>query len=544
MGAVDADWVALPGTDIGLPPNVVRVDAPLPDYMQVFVVLKDYVGRDAVHAAATKPGIFGEDYSSKLPLADELSSEKTIHGSVGHFAASHGLISEEFHFQVDGEIKNFDLGPSILLLSGSSIAILRVFKAELIIARIDDADVVLRNGPIYAPRAIAAQIANVIGLDRRPLGMRTHRPKGAASGPPLKPSDIAKKYHFPAALPAALPSKVVVLEFGGRYFRQDILSFLSSVGASPLNISIKNVDVLAPSYKRGDNEEYDVEVTLDIDLIAATVPNLELYVVSSTRDEAGWMAALQAARALDPDVVSISWGMPEDKSYKGFKWTAATLDSLSRTFEIFSQDGITVVAATGDEGSQCGVADGRAHVKYPASDPNVLACGGTKVVSLADSDSVWTSTGGGISNVFQLPDWQTPAKTVLSVNDGATGRGVPDVAGHAFPGFSINFTNSSGAEISLTVGGTSAAVPLYAGLIALIDQALTTRSGHRRRVGCINKLLYSLYDDPKARTKVFEDLSNPVTNSFAGAPGYASRVGWDACTGLGVIVGQELLDRL
>src|ERR1700735_660830 len=100
--------------------------------------------------------------------------------------------------------------------------------------------------------------------------------------------------------------------------------------------------------------------------------------------------------------------------------------------------GVTVCVAAGDDGSTDGVTGGLNHVDFPASSPNVLACGGTKLEASGTSitsEVGWNglasnegATGGGISDVFPLPSYQSAANIPPSANAGGrVGRGVPDV---------------------------------------------------------------------------------------------------------------------
>ena len=180
-----------------------------------------------------------------------------------------------------------------------------------------------------------------------------------------------------------------------------------------------------------------------------------------------------------------------------------------------------------------GVTDGHAHVDFPASSPHVLACGGTRVESSAGAltgEVVWNggasggATGGGVSDVFGLPDYQTTAKVPVSVNPThAKGRGVPDVAGDADPatGYQVRVDGHD-----VVYGGTSAVAPLWAALIAMINQARGTP------VGYLNPTLY------QAAAHACRD----VTSGTNGA--YRARTGWDPCTGLGSPDGAALLKVL
>ena len=100
------------------------------------------------------------------------------------------------------------------------------------------------------------------------------------------------------------------------------------------------------------------------------------------------------------------------------------------------------------------------------------------------------------------------------------GRGVPDVAGNADPetGYQVLADGQAGV-----VGGTSAVAPLWAGLIARINQLLGTP------VGFLNPLLYSQV----ATAKAFRDITKGNNDITGDIGGYPAGPGWDACTGLG-----------
>jgi kumamolisin len=142
-----------------------------------------------------------------------------------------------------------------------------------------------------------------------------------------------------------------------------------------------------------------------------------------------------------------------------------------------------------------------------------------------ESEVVWNdgtdggATGGGISDVFGLPTWQQNAKVPPSVNAGGrVGRGVPDVAGDADPqtGYDILVDGSSGV-----VGGTSAVAPLWAALVARLNQTAP------QPLGFLNATLY-------ANPAAFHDIVSGNNGAYSAGPG------WDACTGLGSPNGAKL----
>jgi len=170
-------------------------------------------------------------------------------------------------------------------------------------------------------------------------------------------------------------------------------------------------------------------------------------------------------------------------------------------------------------------------VDFPASSPHVLGCGGTTLAASNGqrrSEVVWNdqasgggASGGGISTVFPLPVWQANAGVPKGSRTG--GRGVPDVAGDASPETGYQILVDGQQEI---VGGTSAVAPLWAGLIALLNQQIG------KKMGFMNPQLYSLGEVP------FFDITTGNNGTFSAG------TGWDPCTGLGSPNGQQLLKSL
>jgi len=196
---------------------------------------------------------------------------------------------------------------------------------------------------------------------------------------------------------------------------------------------------------------------------------------------------------------------------------------------------VTVLFAAGDELATGGLTDGRAHVWFPASSPYALSCGGTSPTLAAggtgvSAEAVWndgsSGTGGGISDAFPVPAYQSGLALPPSVNDGARRRGVPDVAGAAAgtPGYRMVL---NGAEV--IKDGTSAVAPLWAGLIAIAN----ARRG--APLGFVNSTLY-------ANPSSFRQIDQG--NNRVGGKGYDAGPGWNACTGLGVPNGVDVIAAL
>jgi kumamolisin len=270
-------------------------------------------------------------------------------------------------------------------------------------------------------------------------------------------------------------------------------------------------------------------VVLDVEVIGAIAPGAEQLVYFAPASDRGFVDAVTTALfdPRGPSVLSISWGQAEDQ------WTEQGRQAMDQAFRAAAALGVTVLAASGDNGWTDGLTGKVAHVDYPASSPHVLACGGTRLEETVDGivETVWNdhdgnSTGGGVSSYYDVPSWQAGARVPASVNEGRhTGRGVPDVAGNADPdtGYLI------GDGISEhPFGGTSAVAPLWAALVAQLNQELGSR------VGFLNPLLYEQLDH-----SVFNDVSKGTNGAYR-----ARRAAWDACTGHGTPRGGALLEAL
>ena len=258
-------------------------------------------------------------------------------------------------------------------------------------------------------------------------------------------------------------------------------------------------------------------------------PKASIAVYFAPNTNQGFLDAVTSAvhdSVNKPSVISISWGSAESN------WTAQAMTQFDQAFQAAAAMGVTVCCAAGDNGSSDGVADGKAHVDFPASSPFALGCGGTKLTASGQTISaevVWnanptsSATGGGVSGFFPLPAYQNNAHVPpVSGSAGQTGRGVPDVGGDADPasGYQVRVDGQN-----LVFGGTSAVAPLWAGLIALMNQKLG------RPVGFLNPLLYGSL----AGRGLFNDIVSGNNGSYSAGPG------WDACTGWGSPIGSKLL---
>ena len=392
-----------------------------------------------------------------------------------------------------------------------------------------------RTGEVFLPAELGPRVRGVFGLDDRPQA----RPQFRIADPAdvtasFTPVEIAALYRFPGGATGS-GQCIGLIELGGGYVEDDVAAYFEQLGLTAPGLTAIEVDG-GRNAPTGDPGSADGEVMLDIEVAGAIAPAARIAVYFAPNTDRGFIDAVTTAvhdREHAPSVISISWGGPESS------WTGQAQQALDEAFADAAGLGITVCVAAGDNGATDGVADGRAHVDFPASSPHALACGGTQLRASGaaiTSETVWNdgasggATGGGISDTFALPSWQQAAGVPASVNsDHRVGRGVPDVAGNADPttGYQVEVDGQRA-----TIGGTSAVAPLWAALVALLNEELG------KPVGYVNSVLYGQIGSAAG----FGDVTSG-DNIVAGL-GYRAGPGWDACTGLGSPDGRLLLAAL
>ena len=457
------------------------------------------------------------------------------------YAAQHGADAKDLA-KVSDFAKNHGLAVvetsaarRSVVLSGPAKALSEAFAVTLQQYEHDGGTYRGRTGAITIPADLADVIEAVFGLDDRPQAtahFQRYRPddgvatRAAASS--FTPLQLAKLYNFPPGLDGS-GQCIAIIELGGGYRPADLKAYFSGLGLATPKVKAIRVDGGRNNPTTADSA--DGEVMLDIEVAGAVAPKALIAVYFAPNTSQGFLDAITTAvhdSVNKPSVISISWGAPESG------WTGQGLTQFDQAFQAAAAMGVTVCCASGDNGSADGVTDGKVHVDFPSSSPFALGCGGTKLVATATaitSEVVWneganSATGGGVSGFFALPAYQRQAHVPPIANSGGkTGRGVPDVAGDAHPatGYQVRVDGQN-----FVIGGTSAVAPLWAGLVALMNQKL----GHP--VGFLNPLLYG--------SLVGKSVVHDVTHGNNGS--YAAKAGWDPCTGWGSPNGAKLLKAL
>ncbi|MEC5169564.1 S53 family peptidase [Glaciihabitans sp. GrIS 2.15] len=429
-----------------------------------------------------------------------------------------------------------DLPSRRMRVAGTTAVLSRVFGTHLeaVTSRATDGTEVHhrnRTGMLMVPASLDGIITAVLGLDDRPQARAQFRVAEArAVAVSYTPLDLAEVYHFPAQFDGS-GQTIALIELGGGFAPAELDTYFAGLGITGPHVTAVGIDG-AKNVPGADAAGADGEVLLDIEVAGALSPGANIVVYFAPNTDAGFVDAVSEAThaSVTPTAISISWGQNEDA------WTAQARHALDQAFVDAATLGVTVTVAAGDNGSSDGASDGRNHADFPASSPHVLACGGTSLHAVSgtvQSEVVWNNgkgagaTGGGVSDVFAIPNWQASAGVPAS-SRGTAGRGVPDVAAVADPTTGYEVLVDGEKKI---YGGTSAVAPLWAALVARLVQAAGQPFGllHPRLYGSVSAA-------PKQEG--FRDITSGNNGSFAAKPG------WDACTGLGVPDGTALLALL
>jgi subtilase family serine protease len=371
------------------------------------------------------------------------------------------------------------------------------------------------------------------------------------------PQMIEDAYDFPNGRNAptgAGETIVAVVAYGSPFLQLDLDTFSAQFGLPSTTVErFDQQTVLAP-VGSGD-PLWGLETSLDVEWAHALAPGAHIVVAVAKNDDSSNIAETERELAQAyPDAIDIQ-SFRGDES--GDASDPAAMSVMDGAFAAQAAHGGSVVAASGDFGATNFtpfVGSPAPMASYPAASPLVLAVGGTEGNPYPGGlwnhghyggEQVWNevlangsagASGGAPSSVYPLPIWQRGIT-------GSRTRAVPDVAWNAAAngGVIISFGGTFGA-----IGGTSAAAPQWAAVLALANE-LRARS-HRPQVGLVTPVLYTLARDRSTYRQDFHDVTvgNNAWQQFGpGAlPGFSAGVGYDYPTGLGTPDVARLLKDL
>lgn len=336
---------------------------------------------------------------------------------------------------------------------------------------------------------------------------------------------------------------------------------------------------------QGDESESD----LDLEWSGAIAPGAQILFVyvGNSSNSSVFESAQYAVDNQLASIISFSYGVCE------FDLGQAEATTLEVITSRAASQGQSFLAASGDEGSTACAVTGSTdtvaeqealNVSYPASSPYVTGVGGTEFNEGSNTSTYWSSngsndvitsalsyipevvwnddadggglsaSGGGVSTLFTKPSWQKGVAGIPS--DGK--RDVPDISldasndhdpylyctsdTSAWNSGQVASCNSGFRDVSTgdltAAGGTSFATPIFAGMVARINQ----KQNYTHGSGLLNPALYTLASNSATYASAFHDVTTGNNDCTAGSTycasgdvGYAAGVGYDLTTGLGTV---------
>ncbi len=380
------------------------------------------------------------------------------------------------------------------------------------------------------------------------------------------PAQIKGAYGIPATYDGAGQTVAVIDAYASPTILQDVNQWSTNRGLPTMSPS-QLVQVVPPGiYRLPNNPAQDPsgwygEETLDVEAVHGMAPAAKIVFVGAPNQYQDLDAAMNYV--VDRQVAQIvtnSYGWLTEMLPTGY------VKPYEDTFIQAAAEGIGVYFATGDFGDNTAFF-GFATADWPATSPWVTAVGGTSLAvgesnnrvletgwgtssyncnttTLACTRAGWYyGSGGGVSQLFAEPWYQSNAGLSL------TGRGIPDVAALGDPqtGLLVGQTQTFPDGVyydEYRVGGTSLSSPIFAGLMALLDQKAGAPHGFA------NPLFYenpgAFYDVTSVKTAVTRrnfnngvDASNGTSDvlrtfdDYSGSPTQHTGPGWDNVTGIG-----------
>jgi subtilase family serine protease len=366
------------------------------------------------------------------------------------------------------------------------------------------------------------------------------------------PHKLRTAYHIDTLTQQGFTGKgqtvVVIVSYGSPTIQADLDHFSDTYGLPHTTVQVK-APIGSIPFDSTDTEqsEWAGETTLDVETIHSLAPEANIVVLTSPVDETEGTAGIPEFLQLEQyahdnhlgQIVSQSWGASEVSFDANGKTVLQQFCDFYHTAT--TQDNITFLTGSGDLGAtdyidpQRDVSSTRT-TGFPSDCPWVTSVGGTTLQSNGNNnftETAWQLSGGGISTIFGLPDYQQnnlPSSIIGQLNGG---RAVPDVAADADPRTALAIYENGNWSM---VGGTSASTPLWAGLIAVANQ----KAGHP--LGFINSAIYTL-GKGHSYSQDFRDVT-VGDNSYQNIQGFPAQPGYDLVTGWGSPLADKFIPDL
>merc|ERR1719265_1199136 len=386
-------------------------------------------------------------------------------------------------------------------------------------------------GGVKLPAAVAKHVETFTGAHGFPLDASPSVGNASASGD-VTPAVINKAYGIdPKSVKRSGKTNIQAIgQFQGQYVSPSDLSKFCKQYDATADCSISKF------IGKNEGSRPGVESMLDVEYITGVAQGVQTWVYSYPSfnfcaDLLTWASDV-ASESEHPNVVSLSYG-----SQKIDFCDSTTIKRLSEDVQKLGTMGVTVVIASGDDGSggntRQGSNNGKLSPSFPASIPYALAVGSTFFDSgLSGEEQATTQfgSGGGFSYDYDQPSYQADAVKAYLAKNPQIGSSKYAPNGRASPDVSLlgeKFAVITGSGQTIAVGGTSSSTPSWGAIISLLNEECLSASGGSKTLGFINPLFYQ---NPDAFNDITQGSNAIGDNS---ASGWKASKGWDAATGLG-----------
>jgi len=337
--------------------------------------------------------------------------------------------------------------------------------------------------------------------------------------------DVIRKYYNVSSSLSRSPSRFnsqAVASFLEQYYDEtDLQLFWKRFNVAPSKIRVLGVD---------DMDKPGEEANLDIQYITAIGEGIPTWFVSNEGLHEGqetflkWVVNMSQTQD-SPWVHSVSYGDIEGSISKEYALR------VEDEFVKLGISGRTILFASGDSGVGCNADRNQFVPEWPGSSPSVLSVGATRIDTDSElSEEAWTSSGGGFSNYFPMPEYQFEAVKQYWSNDNLPATSFYNVTGRAYPDISalgVNYLIAHRGEF-MPVDGTSASTPTFAGVLSLIN-SVRLNAG-KSTLGFVNPLIYKKWSRVPG---AFRDITFGRNSDDGECPGFPCKPGYDPVTGFG-----------
>ena len=487
---------------------------------------------------------------------------------------------EQQGFSVDSVARS----KNMIRFSGTARQVEQAFSTQMRYYKASDKQHFAPSTELSVPAALSSVVLAVRNLDDfrpKPMHVGSVLPAYTSSQSGyvhFAPGDIKIAYNIPSSYTGAGQSIAVMGQ--SDIVLSDIENFQSAAGLATKDPTLVLVPGSgSPTLWKGDESESDIDLEWAGGI--ATGANLIFVYTGSNTNYGVFDSIFYAVDENIAPIISVSYGSCETE------FTSSTIAPYEAELAQAAAQGQTVIVSSGDSGSTAcygftnltSTQQKALAVSYPASSAYVTAMGGTEITSDNDvvgpywasfgsnpttllqyiPEVVWnddsssnrlSASGGGISALIPRPTWQTG---VTGISSGSY-RLVPDISLYSSPSYPGYLYCSSDTETNITgscsngfrdadnkfltfAGGTSFAAPVFAGMVALINEAKNYTEGQ----GPINSTLYGLAATNSLYSYDFHDVTSGNNNCTAGSTycsstaGFSATTGYDEATGLGSV---------